>query len=806
MNRIGKIFAAVFLLLVFLAWGVVRFYLPGYLKDEAALFGQQVGYKISLSDVVISPFQLKADVSGIELTAANGQHLLKMASLSVDADFWPLLMGKVSLANVHIEQPELLLSRADTDATNKAPSWNWAQFVSAVAQATQPEESVESKPIKLAIHSLAIQGARLSVRDGLKKAPINLGPMDLTLEDFSNQDSEGVVGGLRSGFTINLGAVKIPLPSQQDVPARALEFKKVVASGRADRHAHEAMVIRLDLGLDDGKVSSVWQMNDHQAGISGSITLAQVSVSPWLAALPSYQRLVSPTGLLNGDFKIAQSNDGLAVDGDFAIAGMSAQVDGAKETLLGWTNASVNQLHLVLPTDSNKAGVVSINDIVIDQPNLRFVINAQRRSNFREVFSQPTPLAAETVQAPVSSPALAKSGPEFRFDIHSVRIKNGTMFFADESIKPAFRVDVNELNGYLQGISNGPGRYASVSIDGRAAKSGGLKIRGQLAFADPRQNNDISMIFRNIPLNTTNPYAMTFAGYAIDDGRIDANLRYVTKDGQLDGKNRFVIKKIKLGAPVADYEGTRLPLGLAIALLEDSDGMIDVNIPVKGNVNEPEFSVGHLVWQAFRTLLANVATAPFKVLGALLGIENMESMVFVPGESALSPADDEKLEKFAALLVKRPKSKLVIIGTYDPAVDAPALARAMADRAILQASGFNIAINEPLPSPNLTDPKIKSGLKSAYAAQAGRIQLGQRLLTLPDTAERDVQLRSELIQSYKITDVQLMQLAEQRAVAVREKMVAVDAKLSDRINIAQPEAVAAEQEGIPLRIQLESGS
>jgi len=257
---------------------------------------------------------------------------------------------------------------------------------------------------------------------------------------------------------------------------------------------------------------------------------------------------------------------------------------------------------------------------------------------------------------------------------------------------------------------------------------------------------------------------------------------------------------------VPDYQGMRLPLGLAIALLEDSDGMIDVNIPVKGNVNEPEFSVGHLVWQAVKTVLSNIVTAPFRALGAILGVENLDAIAFVPGESALPPDGDEQLTKIAEYLAKRSKSKLVIHGTYDPAVDSPELARAMADMAILQASGLKVVPGEPLPIPNLTDPRVRAGLKSAYGAQVGRIKLGQRLLSLPDNADRDTQLRQELIASYKITDEQLKQLAAQRADAVKAKLIGGDGKLVDRISIGDPETVSASDAGVPINVVLETGS
>ncbi|NCW90189.1 MAG: DUF748 domain-containing protein, partial [Rhodocyclales bacterium] len=484
------------------------------------------------------------------------------------------------------------------------------------------------------------------------------------------------------------------MPKVAGVPDRQLAFGQVMATGYLIENAANDMKVGLDLGLDDGKITSTWQVSS-KGRLSGDIHLANLAVQPLLALAPSYEPLNSPSGLIDGDVSFKQDTDSLTVDADLKVDDLDIRVRDSKEPLLAWASTALNKFHLVLPMAEHKAGLLTINDMLVDRPKIRFVMDAQRQSNFRSLFSKPDVKVstAEKGDAPVASPdtpvkALAKNAPatpEFRYDVRSVRLKNGAMHFADEAIKPIFRVDVTDLNGSIQGISNEPNRYASLVLNGRAAKSGSLRARGQLAFADPRQNNDVSLVFRNIPLNATNPYTMTFAGYAIDDGRIDVDLRYVTKNGALEGKNRFVIKKIKLGEPVADYEGTRLPLGLAIALLEDSDGMIDVNIPVKGNVNEPEFSVGHLVWQAVKTVLSNVVTAPFRALGALLGIENVDAIAFVPGESALPPDGEEQLIRIAEFLAKRPKSTLVIHGTYDPKVDADELARAMADREILEA-------------------------------------------------------------------------------------------------------------------------
>ena len=798
------------LLLLGAFWAAATFIVPGFIRGQAHNFGEQSGYRIEIGDIDLSPLMLQFRLSNLSLTSQAGESLFALKKLEVDARFLPLLKGDVALKRVALDSPEILVARS-------AGQWNWQALVDAVNKATASDQPASDKPssMRLKVDALLIDGARLAIRDGQKKAAYDFGPFSLHLTELSNQNAATPKeSGLSSKYVLNLGRVAIPLPKVAGVPDRQLAFRQVTATGYLIENASSDMKVGLELGLDDGKITSTWQVSSKGA-LSGDIHLAHLAVQPLLALAPSYEPLNSPSGLIDGDVSLKQDAEALTVDADLKVDELDIRVRDSKEPLLAWTSTTLSKFHLVLPMAEHKAGLLTINDVLVDRPKIRFVMDAQRQSNFRSLFSKPEPkLPAietnDTAAAPAASPIkpIAKPGatsPEFRYDVRSVRLRSGAMHFADEAIKPVFRVDVTDLNGSIQGISNEPNRYASLVLNGRAAKTGSLRARGQLAFADPRQNNDVSLIFRNIPLNATNPYTMTFAGYAIDDGRIDVDLRYVTKNGALEGKNRFLIKKIKLGEPVADYEGTRLPLGLAIALLEDSDGMIDVNIPVKGNVNEPEFSVGHLVWQAVKTVLSNVVTAPFRALGALLGIENVDAIAFVPGESALPPDGEEQLVKIAEFLAKRPKSTLVIHGTYDPKVDADELARAMADQAILEASGIKVLAGEPLPLPNLTDPKVKAGLKTAYGAQVGRIKLGQRLLTLPDNADRDTQLRQELIQSYKISDEQLNQLGTRRAEAVQAKIQSVDGKLADRIAIGDNQTVSADDAGVPIRVDIEAG-
>ena len=167
------------------------------------------------------------------------------------------------------------------------------------------------------------------------------------------------------------------------------------------------------------------------------------------------------------------------------------------------------------------------------------------------------------------------------------------------------------------------------------------------------------------------------------------------------------------------------------------------------------------------------------------------------------PADQQSLEKVANVLVKRPGSRVVIQGGYDPAVDSPALAVAMADRAILAAAGIRIDLNEPLPTPNLTDPAIRSAMRTVYASQIGRVKLGQRLIMLPDTPERDQQLRQEIIDSYQIGESQLRQLANDRAKRAQQVMLTAVPELKERVDVGEPVQVSADGNAVALVVEIQ---
>jgi hypothetical protein len=474
---------------------------------------------------------------------------------------------------------------------------------------------------------------------------------------------------------------------------------------------------------------------------------------------------------------------------------------GEKTPLIDWDLADIRQFeYKTVGSGAKQTSNLTIDEVLLEHPTLRFEINAQGLSNFRRLFSKSAEGDSAGSQAPQSAPDKSKGA--FVLDIRSINLKSGEVFFTDMAMKPNFHVDVKKFNASFIGVSNTPGRFASVAMEGVVANSGSMRAKGQTSFDDPRRNHDIFMSFKNLPLTTFNPAVMTYAGYQITGGKLSLNLNYRAKDGKLNGSNQIIIKNVQLGDEVEGFQGKKLPLGLAIALLEDSDDTIDVTVKIAGDVDSPEFSASGLVWQAIGNVLTNVTTAPFRALASILGMGSDEGVNAVPGEAVFLLDDQERLEKFGQFVVKRPNTNMEIIGTYDPVQDKQAMARAKADTAILKDAGFKLQAGEPVPSPSLSDPRIQSGLKAAYAQYIGRIKLGQRLLMLPDGEARNEQLHNELIAGIEATDTELKALAKSRAQLAFEIMVRENPGLRDRITIGEVKPVEAGKNGIPLDMEL----
>ena len=284
-----------------------------------------------------------------------------------------------------------------------------------------------------------------------------------------------------------------------------------------------------------------------------------------------------------------------------------------------------------------------------------------------------------------------------------------------------FTTFIKDLQGSANGLSSSPDSRASLKFEGGVADYGLARAEGSIQPFAPKKFTDIAVAFRNIELVPMSAYTATFAGRKIASGKVSLDSQYKIENSKLLGDNKMVLDKFTLGERVESPTAVNLPLDLAIALLTDSSGKIDLALPVAGDIDNPEFSYGHVVWQAIRTVLTRVVTAPFRALGALFGSgsETLGDIVFDPGSSRLLPTEQEKLRRVAEGLQKRQQLKLQIQGTYHKDVDALALRARSVRNDLAAREGTRLAPGED-PGPVAFDnAKSQRALENMLEARVG---------------------------------------------------------------------------------------
>ena len=312
------------------------------------------------------------------------------------------------------------------------------------------------------------------------------------------------------------------------------------------------------------------------------------------------------------------------------------------------------------------------------------------------------------------------------FQIRRIEIRQGALDFSDDSLGGGFATGIRELNGTLNGISSDRGTRSQLSLEGRVDEFGYARVSGSLNPFLPRDRSSVRLEFRNLDLVKVTPYLVRFAGRKIASGRLSLDLNYRVRDNQLDGDNKILLDQFTLGEKIDSPGAVNLPLDLAIALLKDSDGKIDVAVPVSGNLNDPKFDYGEIIHKAIVNLITGIITAPFRLIARLFGGGNgdeVSQIGFEPGSARLLPPEREKLVRLKQGLDKRPELKLQVPGRYDTDVDARALKRAALRRELGKRGGLDLAEEDPPGPINIEDRRIRTVVREVFAERFSTTEL-----------------------------------------------------------------------------------
>jgi Domain of Unknown Function (DUF748) len=387
-----------------------------------------------------------------------------------------------------------------------------------------------------------------------------------------------------------------------------------------------------------------------------------------------------------GQLPSVKFNGGYQLD-DFAIQ------DGAvMEDMVKWKSLRFEGVEANLNPPE-----VSIARVTLDDALARIIVETNQSINFIAALhpansNSPTP--GETIPAEVQH---ARSGRNVLTDVKAamsrtngaalaglpklsiaaIVISNAQVQLADRSLTPNVQFSVQQINGTIADLSSDELRHAEVQVAANVDRAGTVEINGRLNPLHQAATSEVTVTMRDVSLEPGDPYSGKFLGYRLRKGALSLHVGYQLSARQLKGTNLIQIDQLTLGEKVNSPDATSLPIKLGVALLKDRAGKIELDVPVEGNLDDPEFRLGPVIWHTVLNVFTKLVTSPFSALGLLFGEpgEEVNYQEFPPGISALPPAGKDKLDALGKALYDRPGLEVEIEGNVNPAADRDGLRR-----------------------------------------------------------------------------------------------------------------------------------
>jgi len=583
-----------------------------------------------------------------------------------------------------------------------------------------------------------------------------------------------------------------------------------------------------DLAAAD-KVASPFEINailnrSGRINLSGKATIAtqDVTINSRLRTLPlnvlapyiaEQAGLLLVDGRLDARLKTRVTNapDGLKarVSGAIGIDKLYCLDATHQEDLLKWDSLQVAEI------DGRWAPLnLAIGSITISDYFAKVLIDEEGSLNFAQVFQKESPVEDGTLveQEPVLEENLeedaAASGDAPQIRVDRVTLQGGQVDFTDRHLPKPFHADMRELGGSISGLNSDLTTQASVDLRGKLRNQSPLLIEGVVNPLAEDLFLDLKFSFNDIEMSPMSPYSGTYLGYMIEKGKLNLALEYLVEEGALQASNQVFLDQFTFGEPVESDKASGLPVKLAVALLKDGNGEIHLDIPVSGELDDPEFSIAGVVWTIIKNLLVKAATSPLALLGALVGggDEDFSSVTFDYGLSLLPPAEQEKLAHMAEALLKRPALALEVHGFVDPEKDPESYRQAELRRQIKRVWALDRAKQQE------TDDEAAPGIEdlppeeySDYLWQVYKQADFPRPRNFVGMVKHlpDEELTKLIYTNTPAGEAELAQLAQERAQAVRDYLVEQAGIAPERVFLIAPDINKLPEKKEALRSRVE---
>lgn len=753
------------------------------IKNNAAAAPYQADLKrlaLTLSEVYLSdkkPARIKLDMDRIALMRVDDKEpILALDKLAVDSIAINAAKRQLTIGEIAVDRLRATLRRdADGvdlmrlfDSPQSAPQAHLSNtairhsqtmatkaipipgrkpvpsgHVTGVARTrAKPEQTIAPEKNKAAadaswatkIKRLHFKSASLNYEDlTLKKAtPMVVDAVDLTIDDVDHMGAE---------------------PSNLALQARVNQKGKIKVDGTL---AWNPLAADLNMQLD---------------------AVDFVSLQGWmedkLAAL-----LTSGDISFDGKIKINGDPAKILMNGQARLANFNLLDANNSQDLLRWKKLDISSFNFV-----NEPLRVDIKTISLHDYFARLTILPDGSLNLKQIVRRDQ---AENNNAAAAAGAAVTGQPvrsenETPVYIDKIVLQHGNINFRDRFIKPNYRANLTGLSGQIGPLY--PGQSGKIDIVGALDKTAPLQIKGEIDPFGAELSLDIATKVKDIDLPPLSPYSVKYVGYEIEKGKLSADVYYRVEKGTLTADNKIFLDQFTLGKEVESENVVSLPLSLAISLLKNRRGEIDIHLPLQGSLDDPQFNLGDIIFTAFVNLITKAITSPFALLGSVLEKgEELSEITFIPGFFNIEAESAERLRMLAEVLDDRPSLKLEIIGHYDPNLDREGLKLVMLQNKV-KAQKLADDASQGIAGGALEDITLSRKEYDQYLAVAYKKETFEKprnAIGFAKTLTGDEMERLMLV-NIVINDGDLKVLAENRAIAARNWLIENGEVPSERI-------------------------
>ena len=592
------------------------------------------------------------------------------------------------------------------------------------------------------------------------------------------------------------------LPTPAHVEVRALTVKT------HDVRIPITVALPLEVGMQlNGtgtiRVNGSVLPNPFQADVT--LLLKDIGIRPFQPYFEKFARIDVQSGAINldGTLHLATEHPNgplMSYEGNARIEELSVADRDQGDEVASLQALSLNQVRVTVdPT------TISIKEVGLQQPMAHLVVLPDGGLNLGKLAAV-SPSLASADEKP-AEPQKAKN-PPVPMTVGVVKLVKAAVTFRDDSVQPPVQTGLSDLTGTIKGLSSKQLARADINLTGRVGKVAPLKIAGTINPLSEDAFTDLAITLGGMDLTAEGPYSGKYVGYGLSKGKLSLDLKYKVSKKQLEAENKVIVDQLTFGEKVDSPDATSLPVKLAVALLKDRKGRIDIDLPIRGDLKDPDFKYGKVVISTLLNLLTKIVASPFSLIGKLVpGGDDEVDLQFIEFPPGSATVADEELKKFEALakgLEERPGLRLEITGTADPVRDRTVLGLQKLKAQLLarwqQGKGASkevdlLIVEEERMIKELFDQQ-RSRQPVATSAEGAQVE------SKPPTVE---DMRQQLVAAMPVPDSDLRLVAQQRAEQIRGQL-AGDGKLADeRVFLTEVDLTASDHEKVRSRLNLTAG-